>query len=87
MEIVLYVIRSKETGRRYIGITSNLKRRFKEHRSKSSKAGQVLGEFELVHVERFSSYASARKREKFLKSGVGREWLDQRLRVGLAEGE
>jgi len=87
MEVALYVIRSKKTGRRYVGITSNLERRLKEHRSKSSKAGQVLGKFELVHAERFSSYSSARKREKFLKSGAGREWLDQVLCAGLVKGE
>jgi hypothetical protein len=30
-----------------------------------------------LHIEEFADYKSARKREKFLKSGQGREWLNE----------
>ncbi len=33
--------------------------------------------FVLLHIEEFADYKSARKREKFLKSGQGREWLNE----------
>jgi len=35
----------------------------------------MLGEFTLVLTEEFPDHASARKREVFLKSGQGRQWL------------
>ncbi|MCK4652917.1 MAG: GIY-YIG nuclease family protein [Candidatus Cloacimonetes bacterium] len=71
--ITVYVLTGKK---RYIGITNNLERRLDEHRIKSSKGSQVIGEFKLLYTEEYPDYASARKREKYLKSGRGRKWLD-----------
>jgi putative endonuclease len=73
--IVLYVLKGK-TGKRYIGITNDLSRRLREHRTKVTKAGHILGNFTLLHTEEFPDHGSARKREVFLKSGQGRQWLD-----------
>lgn len=64
-------------GKRYVGITNNLERRLKEHYSGNTKGGQIIGEFQLIHKEEFREYAVARTREKYLKSGIGREWLDK----------
>jgi hypothetical protein len=33
----------------------------------------------LVYYEEFADSKAARQRENFLKSGAGREWLDERL--------
>jgi putative endonuclease len=76
--VTLYVLRSKANAKRYVGITNNLERRLTEHRRGSGKSGQILGEFDLIHTESFDGHVDARAREKFLKSGVGREWLDAR---------
>ena len=73
--ITVYVLKG-ETGKRYVGITRDLSRRLKENRSKHSKGSQVIGRFSLIHTEIFDDYKEARLREKFLKSGQGREWLD-----------
>ena len=45
-----------------------------------------LGEFDLLHTESFPDYSAARAREKFLKSGKGREWLKMESAVD-AKGE
>jgi len=74
--ITVYVLQSTEHRKRYVGLTNNMARREKEHRSRSSKAGQLLGDFRIVYTESFPDYESARIREKFLKSGRGRAWLD-----------
>jgi putative endonuclease len=66
-----------ETGKRYVGITNNLPRRIQEHRIKVTKGGQILGDFSVVHTEEFPDHRTAREREKFLKSGLGRKWLDE----------
>jgi len=73
--VTLYVLKG-ETGKRYVGITNDLSRRLSEHRSGHSKAGQIIGKFTVIHTESFSDHKSARLREKFLKSGQGRKWLD-----------
>jgi len=73
--ITVYVLESKESGQRYTGITNNIERRLAEHGTRATKAGQLLGEFSLIHTEEHADYATARAREKFLKSGRGRERL------------
>ena len=77
--ICVYVIRSLENGKRYVGIAANVGSRLREHARRATKGGQQLGRFELLHREAFESYAEARVREKFLKSGQGREWLDAKF--------
>jgi len=74
--VTLYVLRGK-TGKRYVGITNDLPRRINEHRLKKSKGGQILDDFVVLHAEEFPDYNTARRREKFLKSGQGRKWLDK----------
>ena len=73
--VTVYVLKGK-TGKRYVGITNNLSRRLNEHRSRRSKAGQLLGQFDVLFTETFPDYKSARIKEKFLKSGQGRKWLN-----------
>jgi len=71
--VTVYVLQGQT--KRYVGITNNLSRRLAEHKSRNTKAGQVIGEFKLLYTEDFPDHVSARKREKFLKSGQGREFL------------
>ncbi|HUI07814.1 MAG TPA: GIY-YIG nuclease family protein [Verrucomicrobiae bacterium] len=72
----MYFLEGTVSGKRYVGITNNLPRRLGEHRTSESTAGQILGQFQLIHSEQFPGYATARAREEFLKSGQGREWLN-----------
>ena len=74
--ITVYVLKG-EAGKRYVGITNDLSRRLNEHRCRYSKAGQIIGKFTVIHTESFTDHKSARLREKFLKSGQGRKWLDK----------
>jgi putative endonuclease len=74
--VTVYVLQGN--NKRYVGITNSLDRRLSEHRSGSTKGGQIIGQFRLLHTEEFPDYTSARKREKFLKSGQGREFLNSR---------
>ncbi len=74
--VTVYVLKG-ENGKRYVGITNDLARRIEEHRSGRSKGSQIIGAFILLHTEEFPDYPSARTREKFLKSGQGRTWLNQ----------
>ncbi|MDO8557308.1 MAG: GIY-YIG nuclease family protein [Candidatus Jorgensenbacteria bacterium] len=73
--ISVYVILGADNFR-YIGITSNLKRRIKEHNFGKNKSTRNYAPFRIFHTELFPDYIEARKREKFLKSGAGRKFLD-----------
>ena len=75
-KITLYVLKGAN-GKRYVGITNDLTRRLNEHRLNRSKGSQIIGEFVVLHTEEFADYKSARNREKFLKSGQGRKWLNK----------
>ena len=72
--VTVYVLKGIK---RYVGITNNLNRRLAEHKHKSSKGSQIIGEFKLVYTKEVPDYKTARIHEKFLKSGKGREWLDK----------
>mgnify|MGYP001244617402 CR=1 FL=1 len=73
---VVYVIKSKE-GFKYTGMTEDLEKRLREHNNKSLSFWTKRGsEWELVYKEEFEQKTDALRREKWLKSGIGREYLN-----------
>lgn len=67
----VYVLKSKQDGKLYIGLTNNLKRRLQEHARgnvRATKGRRYLG---LIHYEYFINRQDAAAREKYLKSGYG----------------
>jgi putative endonuclease len=76
----VYVLWSEKIRKRYIGTTRDLKRRFEEHNKGNSKFTRGGIPWILIYYEEFESTSIAHKRELFLKTGVGRRWLDQHLR-------
>ncbi|MBP6506579.1 MAG: GIY-YIG nuclease family protein [Opitutaceae bacterium] len=74
--VTVYILQGEK--RRYVGITNDLLRRLREHAG-SSHSGRLIGKFTVLHTEEFGSHAEARVREKFLKSGQGREWLSRKF--------
>ncbi|MCC6724661.1 MAG: GIY-YIG nuclease family protein [Saprospiraceae bacterium] len=74
-EYIVYVLKSEMDGRLYVGFTENLDRRIKEHESGTTKSTKGFRPWKLVHQETVLGLQQARDREKYLKSGVGKEWL------------
>ncbi len=78
---MVYVIRSETTGRRYVGQTGNLERRLAEHNTPGHNlrkyTSKHAGPWTLVHDEAFESRSEAMRRERWMKSGAGRDWLDR----------
>ena len=66
-----------KNGKRYVGITNDLARRLREHHAKRSKGSQILGDFYVLLTEEYPNHNLAKVREKFLKSGQGRKWLNE----------
>lgn len=51
----------------YIGLTSNIQKRFKSHRAKENIATKRFSDLELVYTEKFKTRREAEKRENQLK--------------------
>ena len=76
-----YVLRSLKDKNFYVGWTSDLKSRVREHNSGEVKATKNRTPFKLVYYEACLDKDGAIKREKQLKSGFGRAYLKRRLGV------
>jgi putative endonuclease len=73
-----YVIRSLKNKKSYVGYTSKESlERLQDHNTGSNKWTRQNGPFKIIHTEEFPDKKSAMQREKFLKSGQGRQWLDE----------
>ena len=83
-----YVLVSASTGNTYVGQTEDLRRRIEEHNDPNNRrtlhTKRRLGPWIVVHWESHGSRADAMKRERFLKTGHGREWIKAKLAVWLA---
>ena len=76
----VYVLRSRRNGRRYVGFTAKTsKERLDEHNLGSSKWTRANRPFILIYEEHFAEATEARRREKFLKSGKGRQYLNNKI--------
>lgn len=80
----VYVLRSLNNGRFYTGCTSNLRKRFREHNEGRSSYTKRTGPYELVYYEACLSAEDAYMREKYLKSGMGKRYLKNRIKRFLA---
>lgn len=76
----VYILNCLQDNGLYIGFTSDLKKRLKEHASGKVEATRKRIPFKLIHYEYFIEKADAKAREKFLKSGFGRQQLNQILK-------
>ncbi len=79
MSYYSYVLRSTKNGILYKGSTQNLEKRLQTHNSGKVKFTSKNIPWELVISEEFSTRSEAVKREKWYKSGVGRDWINSKL--------
>jgi putative endonuclease len=71
----VYVIKSETRNYLYVGLTDNVERRLNEHQTGKNKTTKPYRPFRLILVEQFETRIKAREREKYLKSGIGKEFL------------
>jgi putative endonuclease len=77
----VYVLLSEETGRRYAGMSSDPKKRLLQHNAGYTKSTKAYWPWVKVYSESFETLPEAVNREKYLKSGVGREYLSRILHL------
>ncbi len=71
----VYVLKSEVYNSHYVGISKDPTKRLKEHNVGMSKYTKGRRPFKLVCVESCETRSLAREKEKFYKSGSGREKL------------
>ena len=75
----VYVLQSKSTGKFYVGQTQDLERRLDEHNRGLARYIRGQGPWGLIYREDHTTRGEAMRRERFLKSGQGRNWLRPKL--------
>jgi putative endonuclease len=76
----VYVLKSNFDGLLYTGYTNNLKRRLEEHNDGKVISTKRRIPFELIYSEACKNQSDAIAREKYLKSGMGKKYLKNRLK-------
>lgn len=80
MFFYVYILESLKDLKKYIGYTSNLKRRVEEHAKGKSFATKFRLPFKLVYFEGCLHSEDAKRRERYLKTTQGRRFLGLRLK-------
>jgi len=81
----VYLIEGKPKGTRYIGYTTDLKRRLDEHNRQKNVSTSKESSWKLIYCETYANKMDALGREKFLKSGSGWRFLKKQLTHYLSE--
>ncbi len=79
-----YILQSKKDKKLYTGFTNDLRKRFNEHNSGRNFSTKGRGPFELIYYEACINEQDARSREKYLKTGMGKRYLKNRLKCFLS---
>ena len=82
----VYVLKSKQDERLYIGCTSDLKKRVEEHNTGKSNYTKKYTPWKLIYYETFTSKEDAYSREHALKyNAQGLRRLKERLKHTLTQ--
>ncbi|QCX01378.1 GIY-YIG nuclease family protein [Aggregatimonas sangjinii] len=73
--MVVYAIASIEHNYIYVGMTNNLENRLARHNGGRERTTKFYATFKTIYIEECNDRESARVREKYWKSGVGKERL------------
>lgn len=76
----VYVLKSVAREWFYVGVTSDLKTRFKEHNLGKSQSTKPYKLFDLIFYEAYRNLKDAKRRELYLKTTKGKTTLRSMLR-------
>jgi len=82
----VYLLLSQKTKCWYIRSTNNLQKRILKHNSGKNKSTKFGAPWKVIYCEISLNKDDARAREKYLKSGIGRRYLKNRLKFFFAKG-
>jgi len=76
----VYILLSKSKGRLYIGSTKDIRKRILTHNSGKNRSTKYGLPWKLIYCEISLNKDDSRAREKYLKSGMGRRYIRNRLK-------
>ena len=77
----VYVLQSEKDGNWYTGSTSDLKKRLQEHNKGYNFSTKNRRPWKLIYYEASLNENDAKARERYLKSGMGKRYLRNRLQL------
>ncbi len=81
----VYILRSEKNDQWYTGMTQDLRKRLNQHNSGGSTYTKDRGPYVLMYYEASLDIDDARARELYLKSGMGKRFIKNRLKHYLSE--
>ncbi|MBP6730788.1 MAG: GIY-YIG nuclease family protein [Chitinophagales bacterium] len=76
----VYILYSEKYSKTYVGFTTDIQARFLSHNELGIKGWTIkFRPWIIIHTEEFSNKAEAMRREKWLKSGIGRDYINNEL--------
>jgi len=75
MKYIVYILYSKQFEKHYTGFTSDLDTRLRSHNEFGNDWSKRYRPWELIFTKEFTSKSEALLYEKWLKTGVGREFI------------
>ena len=79
----VYTLLSEKDGYFYTGSTNDLQRRVEEHNTGRVNSTKNRRPLKLIYYEACLNEDDARQRERYLKSGMGKKYLRNRLKNSL----
>jgi len=82
----VYVLENQVDKSLYVGYTKNLEQRVKEHiNGRGCRTTSLKQNWKLIYSEAYIEQKDAIGREKFLKGGSGRKYLNKQLKSYLSK--
>lgn len=75
----VYIIKSLKDNKLYVGYTTNLNKRIEKHQNGEVLSTKCRRPFKLIYFEAYLAEEDAKKREKFFKTGWGRNYIKRNL--------
>ncbi|MBI4115063.1 MAG: GIY-YIG nuclease family protein [Candidatus Omnitrophica bacterium] len=79
MSFWVYVLKSEKDGRHYVGSGADVDERLHRHNRGDYRYTKGHRPWVVIYREEFASRSEAVRRERFLKTGVGRKELKEKL--------
>ncbi|MBI5222235.1 MAG: GIY-YIG nuclease family protein [Candidatus Magasanikbacteria bacterium] len=71
----IYAIKSGKDGRIYVGMSKGIEKRVKEHNLGQVFSTKGYRPWKLIYIEQVGTRNECRRKEKYYKSGCGKEFL------------
>ena len=75
-----YVLQSTKDKKLYTGFTNNLRKRLMEHNKNLVLSTKGRGPFHLIYYEACMNKFDAAQREQYLKTGMGKRYIRNRIK-------